>query len=116
MVRIELVRSGGFAGLRLRSTVDTATEPDPTWYDDQLAGLDLAALAAPSGEPSTSASLPAPDRFHYALSVDPGDGSAGHRLEFAETDVPDALAPLVERLESRGSRGERSPGVVETSD
>ena len=113
MARIELVRSGGFAGLRLRSAVDTATEPDPTWYDDQLAGLDLAALAAPSGAPATS---PQPDRFLYALSVDTGDGTGGHRLEFAETEMPIALAPLIARLETRASRGERSPDDAETSD
>lgn len=94
MARIELVRSGGFAGLSLRRAVDTAAEPDADWYAEQLAALDLAHLAAQGpGEP-------APDRYQYVVQVEGDDGSS-HRLEFAETAMPEQLRPLVERLESR---------------
>jgi hypothetical protein len=97
MARIELVRSGGFAGLRVQAAVDTATEPDAGWYDEQLADLDLPALAAREpGEPK-------PDRYHYALSVEDDDGSS-HRLEFGEASLPEELRPLVGRLESRARR------------
>jgi hypothetical protein len=98
VARIELVRSGGFAGLRVQAAVDTAAEPDAAWYDDQLAALDLPALAARApGEPK-------PDRYHYALSVEGDDGSS-HRIEFGEASLPDELRPLVGRLESRAERG-----------
>lgn len=94
MARIELVRSGGFAGRRVRAAVDTSAEPDAGWYDEQLAALDLSALAAQApGEPR-------PDRYHYALSVEGDDGSS-HRLEFGEATLPEGLRPLVDRLESR---------------
>ena len=43
MAQIELVRSGGFAGLSLRSSVDTSAEPtvdaDAGWYAEQLARI-----------------------------------------------------------------------------
>jgi hypothetical protein len=89
-----MVRSGGLAGLRVRAAVDTDQEPDAGWYAEQLAALDLPALAAQGpGEPG-------PDRYHYALSVQADDGSS-HQLEFGEATLPDALRPLVERLEQR---------------
>ena len=102
MARIELVRSGGVAGLSLRSAVDTAADPavdaEAGWYAEQLAGLDLAALAGqPSGEPQ-------PDRYRYALSVREDDGSV-RDLEFGETALPPALHPLVDALVARARSG-----------
>ena len=102
MARIELVRSGGFAGLSLRSAVDTASDPsvdaDAPWYAEQLATLDLPALAAePAGEPQ-------PDRYRYALSVVDDDGGV-HDLEFGETAVPEALHPLLDALVTRARAG-----------
>jgi hypothetical protein len=97
VARIELVRSGGFAGMRVQAAVDTTDEPDAAWYDEQLAALDLPALAAQApGDPK-------PDRYHYALSV-VGDDGASHRIEFGEASLPDELRPLVGRLESRAER------------
>jgi hypothetical protein len=94
VARIDLVRSGGFAGQQLRAAVDTDTDPDGDWYAGQLAALDLPALAGRApGEPQ-------PDRYHYALSVEGDDGSS-HRLEFGEASLPDDLRRLVEQLESR---------------
>lgn len=92
MARIELVRSGGFAGLSLRSTAETTgSDPEAQWYAEQLSALDLPALAAlPVGEPQ-------PDRYHYALSVELDDGTT-HHLEFAEPALPEPLRPLVDHL------------------
>lgn len=92
MARIELVRSGGFAGLSLRSVADTAgSDPEAQWYAEQLGELDLTSLAAlPTGEPQ-------PDRYHYALSVETDDGTT-HHLEFAEPALPEPLRPLVDHL------------------
>jgi hypothetical protein len=96
VARIELVRSGGFAGRTLRAAVDTSTDPDATWYAETLSSLDLASLSG------ADRGRPAPDRFHYSLSVEDDDGAA-HRLDFAETAVPEQLRPLVDRLVSRAS-------------
>ena len=96
MARIELVRSGGFAGRTVRTVVDTRTDPDASWYAERLAALDLTGLSG--AEPGR----PAPDRFHYTLSVEDDDGGS-HRLDFAETAVPDQLRPLVDRLVARAS-------------
>ena len=96
MARIELVRSGGFAGRTVRAAVDTSTDPDASWYADALTTLDLAALSG------ADAGRPAPDRFHYTISVEDDDGAA-HRMDFAETAVPDQLRPLVDRLVARAS-------------
>ena len=96
MARIELVRSGGFAGRTVRAAVDTRTDPDSQWYADALTSLDLAGLSG--ADPGRRA----PDRFHYSLSVEDDDGAA-HRLDFAETAVPEQLRPLVDRLVARAS-------------
>ena len=96
MARIELVRSGGFAGRTVRAAVDTSTDPDASWYVEALSAVDLASLSV--ADPGR----PAPDRFHYSLSVEADDGAA-HRLDFAETAVPDQLRPLVDRLVARAS-------------
>jgi hypothetical protein len=96
VARIELVRSGGFAGRTVRAAVDTSTDPEASWYADALSTLDLASLSG--ADPGR----PAPDRFHYSLSVEDDDGAA-HRLDFAETSVPDQLRPLVDRLVARAS-------------
>jgi hypothetical protein len=98
MARIELVRSGGFAGLSLRSVAETTgSDPEAQWYAEQLARLDLLALAElPAGEPQ-------PDRYHYALSVEGDDGTT-HRLEFAEPALPEPLRPLVDHLVASARR------------
>ena len=127
MARIDFVRSGGFAGLRLQTTLDTTTEPDPEWYDEQLAHLD-------SAGPARTAVPGQPDRFHYSLVVVAADLPGGpHRVEFAESAVPEPLQALVDRLETRAhsrpavgtpvvdetpgeSRLKRAPDVVETTE
>ncbi len=106
MARIELVRSGGFAGMSLRAAVDTAADPtldsEAGWYAEQLAVLDLPALAAAApGEPQ-------PDRYRYALSVRADDGVT-HDLEFGETAVPPELHPLLDALVAR-ARSAGHPG------
>lgn len=103
MARIELVRSGGFAGLRLQAVVDTsADDSEGAWYAGQLAELDLSTLAA------ADSGGPAPDRYHYALSLDTDDG-ASHRLEFAEAALPEPLVPIVDRLVERALASRTPP-------
>ena len=109
MARIELVRSGGFAGRTLRAEVDTAdpADPDAAWYAGALAGLDLVGLDLAGPDLAGGAASPAgtgpdrvPDRYRYVLTVE-DDGGARHRLDLAEGQVPDELRLLVDRLVRR---------------
>jgi emfourin len=107
MTRVELVRSGGFAGLSLRAEVDTAAvdDPDAAWVDEALAGVDVDALAAGVTTPGGPG---APDRFTYRLAVD-RDGRRSE-LTFGERAVPEPLRPVVDRLVARARSG-ASPDV-----
>jgi hypothetical protein len=105
MTKIELVRSGGFAGLSLRSAVDTAAgdEADAAFYDEALAGIDVAALAVDFGEPGSPGAPGSPDRYVYRLAVD-RDGER-QELTFGEQAVPQPLRPVVARLVARARGG-----------
>ncbi|MEW1866225.1 hypothetical protein OG896_27535 [Streptomyces sp. NBC_00669] len=61
-MRIEVVRSGGFAGIPRRATLDTADHPDAP----HLEALARAALTPPGDHPRA----PVPDGFTYTLTVD----------------------------------------------
>jgi emfourin len=115
VARIELVRSGGFAGLSLRAAVDTAVpdDPDAAWFARALEGLDLSRLAARDDTvvEGSGGPLPRPgqpDRFHYDLAVDSDDGR--QELSFGETAVPEALRPVVDRLVERARAGRDRTG------
>lgn len=113
MTRLELVRSGGVAGLTLRATVDTAAagEPDAAWFEEALAGVDVAALAgsaasagsaAPQAPGGGAERAPGrPDRFGYRLVVE--RGGERHELRFGE-QVPAELRPVVDRLVARAKQ------------
>jgi len=59
-MRIEVVRSGGFAAIGRRAAVETADRPD----GDRLESLAAAAFAAPP------AGAGVPDGFRYTITVD----------------------------------------------
>ena len=63
-MRIEVVRSGGFAGIERRAAVETADHPDAA----RLESLASAALASSSPEPSAPG---VPDGFRYTLTAGP---------------------------------------------
>jgi len=88
-MRIEVVRSGGLAGLVRRASVETAEHPDGS----QLATLAQAALA-PHPAP---ANRPVPDGFTYRITV--GDATA----VCAEPDLTDAQRLLVQILLNEGA-------------
>jgi hypothetical protein len=60
-MRIEVIRSGGFAGIPRRGAVDTADHPD---------GARLESLAAEALTPRPSGP-PAPDGFRYTITAGP---------------------------------------------
>jgi hypothetical protein len=85
---IEVVRTGGFAGIRRTETVDTATHPD---------GPRLAALAA-SLTPRPAPRGPViPDGFRYTISAD------GRTIHCADPQVTPAQRELIEAVLHEGA-------------
>lgn len=60
-MRIEVDRSGGFAGIRRHGVLETKDHPE----SGRLENLARAALAAPE-----ASGRPVPDGFHYDVTVD----------------------------------------------
>jgi hypothetical protein len=97
-LRIELTRSGGFAGLTTHvGKLDTAELPD----DDARAverlyrDADLSRLTRGAPSPGGGA-----DRFQYHLTVEDDDGR--RELTMREDEVPEGLRPLFERVRAAG--------------
>ena len=93
-MRIEVTRSGGFAGRTLRAAVDTDEVPD---------GPDLAELARDSGwrdggtpELPDPADSPARDAFVWVITVD------SRSARVVDTDLSGPIRDLVERTMAQG--------------
>jgi hypothetical protein len=93
-LRLTLRRTGGLAGLAMEAELDTAAlEPGDA---AQVRAAVERALAEPQPvAPATPG--PGADRYQYNLVV--RRGAERHELTFGEAAVPEALAPLVRRLE-----------------
>ena len=89
--RIELERTGGFAGVPVRVQVGPDDEDAARW-SGLLEGVDLAGFA--TEQDSAQA-----DRFSYALRIETEGGV--HDLHCGEQSLPDALRPLVAALVGR---------------
>ena len=101
-------RSGGFAGITQRTTLDAADlDPDErARYLELLRGLDLGSL---SSTPSTAEPGSAPpsttrgaDRFQYDLTVELGGQS--YNLRYGEQDLPTEVKPLIQLLTQQARR------------
>jgi hypothetical protein len=90
-MRIEFTRTGGFAGMRINRSFDTAAMPT-----DEASALE--ALVGSAGFFDLPAELRSAgaDQLHYKVAVEK-DGKA-HTVEADERAVPPALAPLVKHL------------------
>jgi hypothetical protein len=82
---VEVMRSGGFAGLTLRGQVDL----------DQLAGPDREAwdVALNEGLSGLTAHVPAPDRYVYRVSRP----ATGLDVTVGEHELPDDVRILLDR-------------------
>lgn len=91
--RITFERSGGFAGISLRTKVDTdkLEQTEREAWSGLLEGVDLDALEA-QGRGAAAA----PDRFQYDLTIESGERRYG--FTYGESALPPELKPLVERL------------------
>jgi hypothetical protein len=92
-IRIKLERSGGFAGISQRASVDTSKLPpdEAARIAELVRRVDFGALAATATGPPR-----APDRFQYDLDIQ--QGGQHHRLTFGERAVTPELRPLLDHL------------------
>lgn len=102
-MRIEFVRTGGFAGMRMAATIDSESLP-PEEARELLDELDSANFftlpTLLSGEGGGA------DRFEYEITID--DGSRQHTVQAGDASLPDHVQPLVRHLE-RLARTSRRP-------
>jgi hypothetical protein len=92
-MRVDVTRRGGFAGVVLHATLDTAqlTAADALRAEAALRGLPW---DRPPAEPTGA------DRFRYAMVT--VDGGRERHVELSETEISDALRPLLELLSDQG--------------
>lgn len=92
-MQIDLARSGGVAGITMRTSVDTSTLPseEAEEIEQAMRGIDFAKLGRDTSTGGTK-----PDRFQYDLTVTIGDQR--HELSAAEQDLPPELRRLLDRL------------------
>jgi hypothetical protein len=84
--RIELVRSGGFAGITRRSSLDVG--------EDEAAELERLLDELPAADPPRGA-----DRFQYELRLTRGGETRVVTLH--EGAIPAEIRPLIDRLTRR---------------
>jgi hypothetical protein len=91
--QVHFERTGGFAGIRLATSVDTADLPE-----EEARALEEKIQAARFFEqPGQMRSAGnEPDRFQYKITVEQAGKS--HTVEVGETSMPEDLQPLVEHL------------------
>jgi hypothetical protein len=92
-MRISVERSGGFSGIRLKGSLDSATLP-----------LSQARLLKQLLKKSGFFGLPAvlesrdqgPDRFNYKVTVETEEGT--HTIEAGEAAIPTPMRPFLDFL------------------
>jgi hypothetical protein len=92
-MRITFERTGGFAGVSVKTTIDTADLPsrEATNLCQLVSSSDFFHL------PQTmTPSQPAPDRFLYKVIVE--DSDREHTILVSEELISSSLRPLIERL------------------
>jgi hypothetical protein len=103
-MKIKFERSGGFAGLRLAQTVDSAAlAPEDAKKLQQL----VQAARFATLPPSFTTSRPDPDRFRFLLTVE-AEGKA-HTVEVDEGAIPASLQALIKWLIAYGRKTASPP-------
>jgi hypothetical protein len=93
-VRIEVSRSGGFAGIIRRGAVDTAHRADALDWDKLVGSVDLTRRPAKA--------RPVPDRFVYRIVIDRDVDR--QELTVGEAELTGPLRELVDRVLAEGAR------------
>lgn len=93
-MRIEFVRTGGFAGLRLAATIDSDSLP-PEEVQQLQEALDSARFF--TLPPQLYGEDEGMDRFQYEITV--SDGERQHTVQAGDASLPESVQPLVHKLE-----------------
>ncbi|MCZ4096348.1 hypothetical protein G3I60_15190 [Streptomyces sp. SID13666] len=88
-MRIEVIRSGGFAGIERRAVLDTTGRPDAA----HLHGVALEAVEQGGSAPDRGV----PDGFHYEITVD------GRTVHCADPHLTDAQRDLIQTVLKEGA-------------
>lgn len=96
-MRVYVTRRGGLAGVALHAALDTAQlcAVEATRAEAALRDLPWGRPAAPAGAAPAGA-----DRFRYEVRT--AEGGHQRHVELGETEIPDALRPLIELLANQG--------------
>ena len=99
-LKIDFARSGGLAGMIVKTRVDADELPDPEAEElERLVDeVDLEGVAGASPAPAPGQ----PDRFQYDLVVE--RRGQQHEITLPEEDVPEPMRPLVDKLVERAER------------
>lgn len=92
-MRITFERTGGFAGITRKTTVDTTTLPAKEAKELPLLVEVADLFQLPAQIPSPN---PQSDRFQYRLTVE--DNGKQHTVTVSEAALPGTLRPLIEWL------------------
>jgi hypothetical protein len=100
-MRIDFSRSGGVAGMTMRTSVDVDTLPADVRRQvcDWVEASDFFSLPAQPAAGSGGA-----DRFNYEIRIE--DTGRSHSISIGEADAPQTLRPLLDWL-NRTARGNR---------
>jgi hypothetical protein len=95
-MRIQLERTGGVAGIKIRRSIDSAELPleEAKKLEGMLRKSRFFKLPA-----EMSSTTSGTDRFHYRLTIETGEET--RTVEAAEAEVPESLRPLLHWIESR---------------
>lgn len=98
-MRIVFERTGGFAAIKLRHTLDSRELPpgEVEHLDYLLKRSRFFELPARLESPASGV-----DRFHYRLTVESNEGL--RTVEASEASIPADLRPLIDYLTSRSRR------------
>lgn len=94
MTRIYFERTGGFAGLRFSTDVDSQSlgEDESLWLEQEIDRAGFFTLPPRIQSPGGGV-----DRFEYHITV--VEEHREYSVEVSEAAMPDSLRPLVEHLE-----------------
>ncbi|MBW4673062.1 MAG: hypothetical protein KME52_03155 [Desmonostoc geniculatum HA4340-LM1] len=98
-MRISFERTGGFAGISKKTTVETAELPanEANTLKRLVEAADLFRLPEQITSPN-----PQSDRFQYKLTVE--DNGRQHTVTVSEAALPGTLRPLIEWLQNTAQK------------
>ncbi len=98
-MRIEFERSGGFAGMHIKKSLDT----DDLEEEEARKLIQLVEESGFFGLPEKLPPSPGADRFHFVIKVQSEDSQ--HVVETGEASAPETLRPLLDMLMTLARRG-----------